>query len=520
MQRKYSMPCAKNLRSMSIPDFETEFCGTLPINQINHVQSYGCLVITDHRGNIVQVSDNIQGCAGIESNQFVGVPLREHFAEDVIDEITARLSKNLNARFPVTLTLRANSERVFTGVVSANEQLIFIELESIDRPQTFFAEAYQNISTAFAAVESAATYSEVLERSAEILKRLSGFDKVMIYKFDENWNGNVVAEAMEPGMESYLGLRFPASDIPRPAREMYKRNPYRLIVDINYEPVQLYPLVNPVSKGFVDISSCNLRGVARVHLEYLRNMGVTASMSTRILKNNQLWGLISCHHRKPYTMPYEQCILFELVSNIISARLTAVEIAEDTQRNFELQSVASEIYESLYSERSFRAGLMKAFSPMLSYFDGGGIVYIRNNQFYSEGMAPDKAQLSDLCTWLHAKNFQEPWHTASLGGHFAKAMEFSDVASGLLVFPLLNAQDEYVLVFRPETGYVVKWGGNPNEALTFEDATRTKYHPRNSFELWKEHVKNKSIPFAPHVVRFANDLHRLMLSLRLAEQHA
>src|SRR5439155_4932601 len=132
---------------------------------------------------------------------------------------------------------------------------------------------------------------------------------VMIYQFDNNWNGTVIAEAMEAGMDSYLGLKFPASDIPKQAREMYRKNPYRFIPDVDYQPVRLYPVLNPVSGGFTDLTDSNLRSVAGVHLEYLRNMQVMASMSTRIVKEDQLWGLISCHHRTAKYLSYQMCSL-------------------------------------------------------------------------------------------------------------------------------------------------------------------------------------------------------------------
>jgi light-regulated signal transduction histidine kinase (bacteriophytochrome) len=210
---------------------------------------------------------------------------------------------------------------------------------------------YQELKFVIAAIEATASIEDAARLAVNELKRISGFDKVMVYQFDADWNGTVIAEAMEPEMEPYFGLKFPASDIPKQAREMYRKNPYRFIPDVAYQPVRLYPVLNPVTGGFTDLTDSNLRSVAGVHLEYLRNMRVAASMSTRIVKDEQLWGLISCHHRTAKPLSYQMCSLFELLSTIISAKVTALEQRKEYLFKSEMHTLYSRLVERIYNSR-------------------------------------------------------------------------------------------------------------------------------------------------------------------------
>ncbi|WP_114941825.1 GAF domain-containing protein, partial [Mucilaginibacter endophyticus] len=153
------------------------------------------------------------------------------------------------------------------------------------------------------------------------LRRITGFDGIMMYRFDEDWNGTVIAEEKDaPELEHYLGHTFPGSDVPRQARDLYLKNSYRLIPDRDFTPVRLYPVMNPVTNTFIDLSDCNLRGVAAVHLEYLKNMNVQASMSIRVIDNGKLWGLIACHHVRPHYLSFETGAVCEMLSSVISNR--------------------------------------------------------------------------------------------------------------------------------------------------------------------------------------------------------
>jgi two-component system, chemotaxis family, sensor kinase Cph1 len=361
-----------------------------------------------------------------------------------------------------------------------------------------------------ASIETASTTLETCQVVAKELKRLSGFDKVMIYQFDEAWNGDVVAEEKEQGMDSYLGLKFPASDIPKQARELYKKTPYRLIPAIAYEPVKLYPVLNPKTNAFTDLSDSNLRSVASVHLEYLRNMQVNASMSTRILKDGELWGLIACHHRTPYYLSYEMCSVFELISNVITTKIGAVHSADQLVYNVSKQQQINELVQLIYqkSEPGSYLGLLA------SLLEADGVAVVMDKKITSFGKTPDFTAIEDLVIWLSSNEVRDIYHQPSLSSVYETAEAYALAASGLLALPIEYNKGNFILAFRPEAVQKVAWGGNPSEAVQFESDGK-KYHPRASFQQWQQTVRFSAIPWKTQVLQTAEEVKNVLTSYRL-----
>jgi light-regulated signal transduction histidine kinase (bacteriophytochrome) len=311
----------------------------------------------------------------------------------------------------------------------------------------------------------------------------------MIYRFDSDWNGEVIAEEAEEGMELYMGLKFPASDIPKQARELYKVNPYRLIPNVEYSPIRLYPILNPLSNTFTNLSNSNLRSVAAVHLEYLRNMRVTASMSTRILKNGELWGLIACHHRTAKYLSYQTCSVFEMLSNIISAKISSVENADMQGYIAGQQGLLRKIVEGVYRQDSLENGLRQQENDLKALFGAGGVAIVSGKRTIRIGQTPGDAAIHDLVYWLQSRSITTTFQETSLSAQYEEAIAYADIASGLLALPIQPEKGGYVLAFRPEDVREVEWSGNPAEAVQFEPRHKT-YHPRASFAIWQQKVLN------------------------------
>jgi two-component system, chemotaxis family, sensor kinase Cph1 len=326
----------------------------------------------------------------------------------------------------------------------------------------------------------------------------------MIYQFDEDWNGTVIAESAEPGMDEYIGLRFPASDVPKQARALYLKNAYRLIPTREYTPLRLYPVINPITGAFLDLSDCNLRSVAAVHLEYLKNMGVMASMSIRIIKDNALWGLISCHHRTEKYLDFETCTIFELLSNIISAKITSIQSNEVFSLNDRLRDTNSRLMKQVYAQSDIQKGIFGKDLSVLDLLNAGGAALVNSRQVTTMGQVPSSEHIRDIVYWLESKHINDIYHIANLAEVYEHADLFTDVASGIIVLPINPQQGEYIIGFRPEVVQEVNWGGNPNEAINFEKDNST-YHPRNSFHLWQQTVKNTSAPWTDGEVRAAEE---------------
>jgi two-component system, chemotaxis family, sensor kinase Cph1 len=194
-------------------------------------------------------------------------------------------------------------------------------------------------------LQAATNVSEVSQILAKEVKKITGFDRVMVYRFDRNWNGTVIAEEKQEYLTSYLGLYYPASDIPQQARKLYTENWLRLIPNVNYQPAIIIPTNNPLNNQPLDLSGSVLRSVSPLHIEYMQNMGVTASMSISIIKNKQLWGLIACHHQSPKYIPYEIRSACELLGQMTSLEMSAQEESEDTESKIQVKSVHSKLIE-------------------------------------------------------------------------------------------------------------------------------------------------------------------------------
>jgi light-regulated signal transduction histidine kinase (bacteriophytochrome) len=484
-----------------IKNYDSEFCGTLPIHLINVLQSYGALIVVNKElGEIIQVSENVSAVVNTSLDKLIGLP-----ASELIKNYPPFSSKE---KVPTVIEL---SDRKYLGFLHNKPTYNIIELnfeseaEALDKS---FIDVYLELRDVMTMIENTASLNDAAEKVARELKKISGFDKVMIYRFDDDWNGHVIAEEQEPDMESYMNFTFPASDIPRQARDLYEKNPYRFIPDTGYVPVKLYPVINPATHTFIDISDCNVRGVTSVHLEYLSNMNVKASMSTRIMKGGRLWGLIACHHKTPVRMNYRVCAIFELLSNIFSSKISSLENKENHLFNTSLTQKYTSLVEETFKTGNVAETLLSDNNNLLELFSAGGVV-ITGNTNVKKGKVPDAQEIEDLILWLQTMGKEEIFVTDRLPGVFEYAAEYRNIGSGMISIPIDTSANEYILIFRPETVQTVNWGGNPDTRINFEADMKT-YHPRFSFKLWQELVKGVSLPWRKEEIAMAENLQEFL----------
>lgn len=493
---------------MQRTNFDSDFCGSLPIHLTNLIQPYGALLVVDQsNGVIIQASENVNAVFQRTAQELVGKRLQEFIEARDYEQMLEKLSKNLREKVPAIWSVRGRRLLTFANR-KHNYLLIEIDLHEINlKDQDTFIEVYQELKYAMTSVESSNSVQDACETAATELKRLSGFDKVMVYRFDEQWNGYVVAEVKEEGMESYLGFTFPASDIPRQARELYLKNPYRFIPDRDYKPVKLFPVINPATQSFLDLSDCNLRSVAAVHLEYLKNMDVAASMSTRILKGDKLWGLIACHHRTPKHMGYEMCSIFEMMASIISVKITSMENQEEHEFNAALTENYAQLIERIYTQNNLDSALLSK-NGLMKLFNASGLLITRTHKMLKAGEVPDAEYLDELVLWVSTRQLKKVYATSSLPADYENANDFRNKASGVLVIPINVSRDEYIILFRPEIVTVINWGGNPEQRIRFDGpaANEKNYHPRNSFKQWQQTVVGVSLPWRNDEMKIAEAL--------------
>lgn len=495
--------------------YDSDFCGSLPLNFINNIQSYGVLLVLEKETfRIVQCSQNTDEHLGIAHEQLVERQLSAFVTAEDIASMKAVFRPGIKEKLPFKLNFQtAEGPKPFLLLLHPGEEYWIAEIEPQlpwELKDDTFIGVYHRIKHIMAAIESADSAMQLCHLAAAALKEISGFDRVMIYQFDEDWNGLVVAEELEEGMEPYLALRFPASDIPRQARALYETNAYRLIPDRNYQAVKLYPVINPLTQTFVDLSACNLRAVAAVHLEYLQNMNAAASMSTRILVNGKLWGLISCHHRTSRAISYEMCTVFEMLSDVISSKIASLASDEQLRLRGRLQDIQSQLVEKIYREDLISA-LTSAEPNILTLLNAKGAVIVHNQLTETVGNVPPADTMRDLVFWLQTRNLTETYAADAISEVYDDGYQHDEIASGMIVLPIRPDKGEFLIAFRPEVVREINWGGNPHERIQFETDNKN-YHPRNSFRLWQQTVKRTSLPWHSEEIAIAESFRKILVN--------
>ncbi|GAB2686061.1 hypothetical protein GCM10027037_04720 [Mucilaginibacter koreensis] len=476
---------------MTEKNFDSEFCGSLPLHHVNMIQPHGYLLVLNKETlQIIQVSENISDVLQINAQDAINTTFANYVEENQLEELKAKLDTGIKDKIPVTITL--NQQRLL-ALIHANHEYLLLELEKAEQGfERSFINVFQEVKYVMATIDLATSVQEACDIAIHELKRISGFDGIMMYRFDKNWNGTVIAEEKTNGLESYLGVTFPASDVPKQARQLYLKNPYRLIPNRDYTPVRLYPVLNPVTNSFTDLSDCNLRSVAAVHLEYLKNMGVAASMSVRVIHNEQLWGLISCNNVNPYYLNFEICSIFELLSSVISNKISSIINKEEYNFISALQEKRNALIEHIYTENNVAKGLLDHEDNVMTLFGATGAVVYTDGNITTAGEVPNSEILENLLLWLQAKNINKVYATTQLAEIFDEAIACTDIASGMLAIPIDSDAGDYIVCFKPEVVRTIEWGGNPNQAINFE-ANGLNYHPRNSFKSWLETVDQTSL---------------------------
>jgi chemotaxis family two-component system sensor kinase Cph1 len=494
---------------MSKKNYDSAFCGSLPLHKINLVQPHGVLLVINNEDfSLLQVSENVEKLLQKKAADLVG----NHLGAFISPAQLAHVKKNFEGlssqKLPFTLTLQTGSgKQDHLALIHRKDKCLLVEVELQPLPaadRSSFTDVYLDIKHTMAAMEQAQDINAVCAIAAAGIKKVSGFDKVMIYQFDGDWNGTVIAELMGEGVEldSYMGLTFPASDIPQQVRNLYLRNPYRLIPDRNAQPVGLYPVINPLTQNFVDLTDCDTRAVAAVHLEYMKNMKIEASMSTRIIKDDNLWGLISCHHRTAKQLSFETCAVLELLSTVLSAKIASLLNKAHFGALASLQDVYARLVEQVYRTDDLLEGLTAYPTTVLDILRAPGVAILSERGIQTVGTTPSKNDIRELALWLYSNNYTKLYHQENLSGVYDEGAGYAAVASGILSLPLNPEKREYIIAFRPELVQSIDWGGDPSTAIQFEKDNLT-YHPRNSFAVWQQTVKNTSVAWKSYELEVA-----------------
>lgn len=496
-----------------------------PIHSPGLIQPHGILlVLQEPHLKIVQVSSNTFEVIGISPGELLNKQLKELIESDQLQSIQQGLNKNIEIHHVILSIKDKSNLYLFDGILHYSEPFWILELEPRQAiANNHFLKFHSLIKNSLAKIQKSFTLQTTCQVLVKEVRKITGFDRVMLYQFGAEGTGRVIAEDKLEGLPSFLNLHYPASDIPLPARQLFTLNSIRLIPDANYQPVELLPINNPITNQSIDLSLSVLRSVSPCHIEYLKNMGVSASMSISLIRENKLWGLIACHHLTVKYVPYEIRNACELLGQVMSLELASKEDNESLEYKIQLKSVLSEFVEAVSQEGKLRDGLVEDKSKWLNLVSAQGVALCAKEQVTLIGKTPKDADIHGLIKWVETQIENNIFYTDSLPQVYPAAEKFKDVASGLLALSISKSQKHYIFWFRPEAIQTVNWGGNPNQSFAVaQQEEGLRFSPRKSFELWQETVRCKSLPWKPCEIDAVVQLRNILVGivLRNAEELA
>jgi len=494
------------MTSGQMPSSAAADCAAEPIRTPGSIQPHGILLVLNDDLVLLHRSANADAIL-TEGKGSIDQILRAGG-----DLIRADLECSLPDDGTVTLRTLSIGDACWTVTAHRNDKAVILEFEETAANAGSLDTLYPQIRRSVEQMQATVGLEDLGQVVAAVIRDMTGFDRVLVYRFDEDWNGTVIAEDRNERLPSYLDLRFPAADIPAQARELYRLNRLRLIPDAGYIPVPIE------GAGDLDLGFSVLRSVSPVHQEYMRNMGTQSSMSISIVEEGHLWGLIACHSAAPRRVPphvRNACdFLGQIMAMLIGARVRSTETAERVVRH----RIESRILGHMAAEQRFIEGLTLYPEDILSLVDAAGAAVIFGGECQLLGATPTEAQVMRLAEWLDARgHYDMPFHTTNLAGLFPEAAEYTALASGLLAISISQIHTSYVLWFRPEVMKTVKWSGDPKK-----DIHGGRINPRKSFDLWREQVRDHSLPWSPAVLDTVRSLTNAItgIVLRKAEEMA
>ncbi len=495
-------------------------CADEPIRFPGAIQPHGLLLtLTEPALQIIQVSANVATLLARAPESLIGQPLHSLIgAEHTAQVLQALQQATFSEAAPLRFELNGTE---FEGLLHRHQGVLILELEihvKNFQPRNV-AGVNTHLGRMLQRLQAATTLQALYDISVKEIQAMTGYDRVLIYRFEEEGHGQVIAEASDPSMEVFNGLFFPASDIPEQARELYRTNWLRIIPNADYQPVPLVPKLRPDTQTPLDLSFATLRSVSPIHCQYMKNMGVLSSMSISLLKGDKLWGLISCGNRQPLHVPHELRMACQTIGQVLSLQISAMETLELTrQREEKVEALARLNQAMVDSPQNVFDGLAQQPATLMALVNAGGIAIIEDKQLHRYGNCPEPEEIRALHKWLQARG--EPvFASHHLSSVYPPAAQYQSVASGVLAMSLPKPVDNGVLWFRPEVKENINWSGDPRKPLDLENSDAgMRLRPRTSFEIWKVEMAGISTKWS-HGDRFAaNDLRRSALENDLARQ--
>jgi len=473
-------------------------CDTEPIHIPGQIQSHGFLIAIDsnwiirfHSKNITEyldnLPDNLLGRVINDIEPLIGANEPPEFISQLI--CFGRINKNFDQTNPFSTDLQG---KPFYLIINESGPLYLLEFEPAESDLT--TDLQRMIGRSVSEMLADKDLNNLLKNSAAQVKKIIGYDRVMIYRFAEDGHGEVVAESKNPELDPWLGLHYPASDIPKQARELYKQNLTRLIANVHTTPSKIIT-TKQLNEEPLDLTHSQLRAVSPIHIQYLKNMGIESSFSISLLYKNELWGLIACHNYTPRFIDYKARDSAKLIGQILSS---ALDFRQD-EANKDLQdrynAKVNALSKNMLKSNSIEEALALPGVNIMHVTDAAGAALIYENNITKVGNTPNDEQIQKLLSWVKETVNEPFYYTHELPYLYPEADAYKKVASGIMVLTLSAELSEYIIWFKPECLEIVTWAGNPDKPVEINTDGTVKISPRASFDAWSQEVSGKSEPW-------------------------
>ncbi len=471
-------------------------CDKEPIHFLGKIQSHGFLIGVDITSGLVNyLSENIS--LHIEGEPKILLGKNLEFLENALNLnisgsqflfnqliSTGFSNKSIESFNPYYVELSGNPYNIILAV-SKNDLIIEFEIEIKNE-----FDSQKIIGSSISKILSGTSLNSILYNAAKEIKKVINYDRVMVYEFGDDGHGKVVAEEKEEYLDPFLNLYYPASDIPKQARELYKINHTRIIADVNSEPSSI--ITNKTDGLPLDLTHAELRAVSPIHIQYLKNMGVQSSFSISLICKGELWGLIACHSYSPKFINFNARSAAKLIGQILSSAIEYRQHEENIEKFDLLDATSAKLIDYIDDSGNISEALVKNHLTIKDITEATGVAMVYEKKIKCLGITPGEQQIIEISEWL-LENIQEPvYSTHTFPKIYKPAVNYSGVASGILACILSRELKEIIIWFKPEMLENIQWAGNPEKPVEVSSEGLATLSPRQSFESWTQTVKHTS----------------------------
>lgn len=484
-------------------------CDEEPIHIPGTIQPHGVLLGVDKETKLIKFcSGNISRYLNISYEEALEKPLSKIFDLDKLQSFfQAPVDKVVSLKYPF-------SDKIVNLIAHSTKDWLIIELEPLNVEPP--SQDLVDLSASFiSSMQETKTLKELCDLITKSIKVITGYDRVVVYRFDEHYNGQVFSESKNDELESFLGLHYPHTDIPAQARELYLKNQLRVVADVNYTPVQIYTTTK-ATHASLDLSLSVLRSVSPIHIQYLKNMNVGATLTVSLILRGKLWGLINCLHHSPLYLPYDIRISTKLLAHIITSQIDSRNLNEEYEVEVKLAHTIEHFISKKFPFK--RTSLLEIVSDptILSVCNADGVAIYIGGAIYKFGETPEDSDIKNIANHLRNASSFSTYHADK---DIPEIKNLLKGICGINFFSLRKDDSNSVIWFRKETIFSINWAGDPSKSL---EKTTTSLTPRRSFERYCELVKNQSKVWLSSEIKtslnFVNFLQQHINSILMAEE--